>query len=810
MSDGSRIANVPARRAIARWAFRLFRREWRQQLLVLSLLVTTVGGAVAGITIAENATSDAPGAFGTASAMATLENSDNAGAQQAILAARQRFGTIDVIAHRPITIPGTVQRLDLRDTDPNGTYTKHMAVLRAGRYPVADGEIALTPHAAAVLGVQPGGSVELDGRREQVVGLVENSGQLSDQFALFAPGTMPAVDGYTLLFKTSGGPGRTDAVGSGGQNTRLQIEVYGSNRQSVVATVVALATVAMALVALVAAVGFVVIAQRRLRQLGLLAAIGASSRHVRMVTIANGTIVGVVAAVAGSALGIAGWMLAAGAIESAADHRISRFAVPWPLIGIVAVLAVAMATLAAWWPARSAARVPVMTALSGRPPRPLPVHRSLIVAAVLVGGGATAIYLSQPTTDHVHVPLLITGLIATVFGSVFVSPAAVQSFGRIARWLPFAPRLALRDLARYQARAGAALAATSLALGIAAATIGIANASIDRHHPANLSKAELLIRQGPSPDIAHGPSQTSDDVGTLDRNAATIAAAMGADLKATPLSYAFPSSSANAGGNPPVSLGREDGPHSIEFVGVPFVATPEVLGLYGIDPSAAFGVDLLTVRPQTVLLIGGGRPDGGSAASFRAVGLPNYDDAPNTLITPAAMQRLGYVAVRGAWIVESRTSLTSSQIDAARRAAAAVGLQVETYTDPDHVGAVRTGATVIGGMLALAIVAMAVGLIRSEQAADLRTLTATGAESRTRRALAATTAAALAFAGAVLGIAGASIAIVTAFHARLYRLVPLPLTELAWLIVGIPAIAAGIGWLLAGREPKGFSRRPLD
>ena len=36
---------VPARRAVARWAWRLLRREWRQQILVLALLTLTVAAA---------------------------------------------------------------------------------------------------------------------------------------------------------------------------------------------------------------------------------------------------------------------------------------------------------------------------------------------------------------------------------------------------------------------------------------------------------------------------------------------------------------------------------------------------------------------------------------------------------------------------------------------------------------------------------------------------------------------------------------------------------------------------------------------
>ena len=43
---------VPARRAVSRWAWRLFRREWRQQLLVLSLIVVAVAATVVGAAVA--------------------------------------------------------------------------------------------------------------------------------------------------------------------------------------------------------------------------------------------------------------------------------------------------------------------------------------------------------------------------------------------------------------------------------------------------------------------------------------------------------------------------------------------------------------------------------------------------------------------------------------------------------------------------------------------------------------------------------------------------------------------------------------
>ena len=374
---------------------------------------------------------------------------DAATAQSGIAAARARYGTVDVVAHATVAVPGSTQRLDVRDEDPNGAYTPPMLALRDGRYPTVAGEVALTRDIARSLNGEIGSTVTLGPTTASVVGIVENPAELDDEFALVAPGTMTAPASYTVLARPEGPDGEVPA-GLPGQ-VGFQVRGAAAQEQAVVATVLAAVTLAMALVGLIAAAGFVVVAHRRQRQLGLLAAIGATERNVRLVMIANGAIVGVVAATVGTAAGIAGWVLAAPAVETAAAHRIDRFDLPWGLIGAVVGLALMVSTVAAWWPARTASRLPVMAALSGRPARPQPVHRSLLLAVVLVGGGVTAIALAQPRSEHVQPVLLIVGLLAVVIGAVFTAPGAIRAVGALASRLPFAPRLALRDLARYQA-----------------------------------------------------------------------------------------------------------------------------------------------------------------------------------------------------------------------------------------------------------------------------------------------------------------------------------------------------------------------
>ena len=119
-------------------------------------------------------------------------------------------------------------------------------------------------------------------------------------------------------------------------------------------------------------------------------------------------------------------------------------------------------------------------------------------------------------------------------------------------------------------------------------------------------------------------------------------------------------------------------------------------------------------------------------------------------------------------------------------------------------------ATAAGALLALAILAMTVGLIRGESAGDLRTLTAAGATSGIRRTLTATTAGALALLGAILAVAGAYVVLVALWHDDLGYLSAVPVLYLALAIIGVPLAAAAAGWLVAGREPPAIARQAIE
>ena len=171
------------------------------------------------------------------------------------------------------------------------------------------------------------------------------------------------------------------------------------------------------------------------------------------------------------------------------------------------------------------------------------------------------------------------------------------------------------------------------------------------------------------------------------------------------------------------------------------------------------------------------------------------------------------VGIEG-WLIQVPNGLTATQVTNAQRTAAAAGMGVETRNSIPSLAQIIDAATLFGIVLAIGILGLSVGLVRSEAARDLRTLSATGAGGSTRRAITATTAGALAFTGAVVGIVGGYLAAIGFFRSNsldgLSSLTSIPVTNLLVILVGMPLAATVLGWLLAGRDPGGIARQPLE
>jgi putative ABC transport system permease protein len=815
---------APARHAVARWAWRLFKREWHRQALILILLMVAIAATDIGLGVASNASNlKADPSFGTANTIINLDGSDPALAAD-ISAIQSRFGPVDVIAHQTVPIPGSVSSVDIRSENPYGPFDHVTVRLDHGHYPTGPGEVAVSGDVAQTLGLHVGSLWSAGSRSLRVVGIVENPLNLDDQFALVAPGGASPPGRVDLLLNTTTGSVQGFRLPSG---SGLGMEQRGAGNQLQGETVIlVLGTLGLIFVGLMAVAGFTVMAHRRMRALGMLGSLGASDRHIRIVMLVNGAAVGATAAILGTAVGLAGWLAFVPTLQSLAGHRIDRFSLPWWAIAAAMVLTVATAVLSAWWPARAMARLPVVAALSGRPPRPQPAHRFAALGGALLAGGLVLLSFA----DQRRVAFIIGGTVATVVGLLFLAPLAIRALATLASRTTVSVRLALRDLARYQARSGAALGAVTLAIGIAA-TIALSAAAAETPTSAgNLPADQLLFRTtqvGNDGGTGPIPPLTSDQLQSATTQVDKLATALHASSvlpldeaydPRSPLEQAQPGSPA---GYQTASLAQitTNGPgEQINAVRTLYVATPAVLDHYGIPAtkedrpadvvaydSHLDGLQIFTPRNS---------PGPAAVASHPNIQvlpqLPRYSSDPGALITVRTMQELGLQAIPAGWLIQTAHPLTAAQISAARAAAAATGLYVETRHAQKTLAPLRNWSTAAGVLLALGVLSITVGLIRSETANDLRTLTATGAAARTRRGLTGATAGALALLGSLLGTAGAYAALLVWHRSDLSPLGRIPVANLLFILIGLPGLAVIGGWLLAGREPPVIARQPLE
>jgi putative ABC transport system permease protein len=821
--QGSRASGgTAARRAVMHWAWRLFRSEWRQQLLMLALIIAAVAALFVAAAVATNNPTPANVGFGSAQDLASFEGKVPHLAATVVSLGR-RFGRVQVVENETLTVPGTTQTYQLRAENSRGPFIGPLLSLVSGRYPAKASESAMTQSVASAFDLHIGSNWTVAGVTRTVVGIVEDPLDTLDEFALVVPGQVRSPSDTELLFDAPGVS--PDLIGPDVEDLSQASSHNVINPETIIAVV---AVLGMVLIALVSVGGFMVLAQRRLRSLGLLAANGATSNHLRLVVRTNGAIVGVVGTVIGGVIGLVLWLISRPTIERTGHHVIGPFHLPWIVIGPAMALAVVATYLAAGGPARTVAAVPVHEALSGRPMPPRKVRFSVLpglaffVIAFVLLSFASVSGQASPNT-----PFLILGLIALVPSVILLAPFCLALAAHLGRFLSIGPRLALRDLYRYRARSGAAMAAISVAVLVAVVTAAAASLRYDQYLDyagPNLAPNEVVVHlvPPPHPPPLAEPSQVSKLIAALDARVHEIATALGAKSTLELLqTYAILQHAAS---------GRN-------WEGAIYVATPQLLRAFGIKPSAISpSTDILTWRPgiaglsRMQLVLGNG--DGGAPSDqyfpcpqsscmwnptiqYVPV-LPSGTAAPNTLITEHAIRTLHLKTLLAGWFVVASQPPTATQIRNARSIAAEGSwLSVETKSSVPPGYEVIDLATVFGIVLALAILAMTIGLIRSETAGELRTLTATGASGWTRRAITAATAGALGFFGAVLGTFTAYVGFVAFMRSDTLNggesalFTTMPVNNLLEILVAMPIAAAVIAWLLGGREPRALTRQVI-
>ncbi len=623
---------------------------------------------------------------------------------------------------------------------------------------------------------------------------------------------------------------------------------------AVVATAVAVGLTLLQ-IALLAGPALAVGARRNQRMLAVVVSTGGERKHARRIVLANGLVVGLVASAvaavlgAAAAAGLVSWLLRRQLMTApGVDVHVLD------LVGLVLVGGLT-AMAAALVPARQAARLDVVAALTGRRPAES-VRRHVPVLGALAAAVGIAMSVWGAATRSTVV--LVLGIALTQVGLVALSGAVVVLASRPARRLGLAPRMALRDAARQRGRTAPAVAAVMAAIAGGLAALVFVG-SQDAHD-----------RAAYQPNLALGAAQvfvTGGD-GTLSAAPAELAAAERALRETLPVDTVVPSVRLVTDGTQvvlqpfpapgqacPLPTDREPTRAEIAAAdsdprcrprplpaGVTSTGFGDLVDGDGRLLTAVAGpqdpADVATLRAGKVLLpdatnlwpdgtvrlapvdpTGTAQPSVDDAVSLPAAVAQGAHRTGGLVVPPSLVGRLAGVAAATEGVVATTTRVPDGD-EADRLQAAVEDLAVAgtaySLVERGYVSTYGYGLlALVGAALVVALVGSltAVGLARAESRQDASTLAAVGASPGLRRRLAAAQAGVVVGLGTALGtVAGALMGwclvrlqgeaagvqtaggVVTFEGTGSWDLV-VPWPFVAALLLGIPALAVGLAFV---------------
>jgi len=775
-----------------------------------------------------------------------------------------------------------------RTVDASGELAGTVLVL-SGEAPRGPGEVGLGLPLATSLGVKVGDAIDVVVEESPVTARVTALTSAAESQLVAAPGTFPLTSATASWFVLGETPVTWDdvvALNEAGLTvlsrdvlahppSRDAVPYYRytshwpSETTQVAVQVGLVAALAVLEVVLLVGPAFAVGARRQSRSLALVAATGGTRRDLRRIVLAGGVVIGLGASVLAVALGVLGAAVAV--LWPRRDPYVAfpNLVVP-PWLAALVLAGTLVAVLAAWLPARSAARVDVVAALAGRRsearPRAVVGVLGLAVAALgvplAVHGGRTG-----------SLVLATTGSVAIVLGLVAASGLVIGATGVLARRAGVASRIALRDLSRQRRRTAPAVAAILGA--IAAATAGaVFTAAEAQQYDASwqpeVDEGIVMVRLSPYGDGHLGTPETAAAVTVaiqqVDPGArlATLGVALPAEPPG-PLAwwglYPAPDESQVC----PWYLGEDtSAQEQAEYADDPRCAEAgSSLGTWSNSTLRASTGPLsgLLVDDGTALALLAGDGAARAAADLAAgkvvvsgstslwrdgtVRLTIQDEASrsepvatlpgalttselsifsDTIAPPSAIAQITGLELRVTphavlaapsrpWTAEQRARLTTA-VDAIDEQAV-VRVETRPERDVSLEVLVLVGAA---GLLALAATWIASGLAAVESRADLATLAAVGAAPRVRRRVAGLQSGFLTLTGVAPGILGglavgwalvAASAALGTDHAdpRWQMVVPWPV--LAAALLGLPLLAGGTTALFTpARLP--LTRRPTE
>lgn len=748
---------------------------------------------------------------------------------QAYAKVRTRYGILDT---------------ELRELDTANPLTKGLLTLDRGRLPRAAGEVIATNAFLEDSGYFVGSTVTPRESRVsyKIVGAYEMPASLKQAQLLAPPGSLIAPLDRTL--QEAGGSGvhaqQSYLVKVGGEgftwnmvkqaNAKgLLVEsravllhppadsdvplyqqepkdtwgrgaLLGATELAILSTVVGLA---MLEICLLAGPAFAVGARRSRRQLGLVGANGGDRRHIRAIVLSGGLVIGAAAAVVGTVIGVGLTLGLRPVLEETIGERFGGFDVrPLELLAI-GLLAVLTGLLAAIAPAVTASRQTVLASLTGR----RGVRRANRVLPVLgliaiTGGAAIALYGS---VSKMGSTVVAGGSAIAELGVVALTPTLVGLFGRIGRWLPLSPRLALRDAVRNRGRTAPAVAAV---LAAVAGTVAVAT----YQHSKEVQARSEYIAQLP---YGAGFMEANDSSAFRDVPAMreALSKQLPLDVRADVERVAVgkpgcaPYSSAPGCGQVEIVVPKDqrcplytakNGPSSFSLeqrkelrndwrckenrlgIQVPLVVADEkLLSVLAVtDPGAASALkagkavsfsrqnvqnDKVTVRLITKTdaprqEFEAGEPAPGEDKVFPAYQLPDSAKGYGVelVLPPSAAKSAGLITAPFGSYFTLDGEASSEQRQRLDGALDQLGADASVRIEKGYQGndsLAMLALTVFAGLVTIGAAGIATGLAQADAEADLKTLAAVGAAPRVRRTLSGFQCGVVALMGVVLGSA---------------------------------------------------------
>jgi len=817
------------------------RDVWRHRLrsaLVVALIALPVAAMVAGIVLYRTTTpSDDRSTIaqmGRADLLAS--NATRADVERYLPAGSRVEQVIFEDAH--LVLPGSRPGVSVRGMDIDGL-AAGMLTLVDGRTPKGSDEAAITRAVAELAQVAIGGRLELDdGRSATVVGIVENPMYLRDRAVLVEP-TTPTSDKSSITWLV-GLPAGVDPEAivqasidplTGAAQIPIQSRhsggLRGLNEDSTSPTILILGSLALVESALIASAAFAVSIRRRQRELGLLAATGATPRQLAAIVLLEAAVLGAVACVAGLVVGIAGVVGISPWLDELTQRRNPPLVLDLVGIGGPMVVGFLAALIAAIVPGRTVARVPVLLALSGRRPAQAPARRTLwlglgvvALAAALTIMGATVAFAGDSSVRYL---LLIGGAVLSTLGFGACGPWLLERLDAFASRLPLSGRIAFRDTARARSRSSPIV--TAILAGCAAAiALGAWQTSRDEESLAGWVPslyADQLALNGP--DAFAAGEVLRDEPGVV---------------AGTPIPYLAFADDPNVLVNYQLSDAVDDEGHLINLLDQcgncnpgafqpyevyrPAPATPEVLAMAG---ASAYAADLAAGRAvvltnrvssasRLVIVVQRDPEDPRSiertTVPIRLVRVPVPGGTlPGLFLPDATARQLGLVDPAGSpgyetapYVLRYDHPVTDADLAHAQDVASRY-VDTNAYVDT---APVRQGAEfrilIIALVLlfAVSVTGIAIALGEAESRQEQRSLLAIGADPRLRRRIAAARAAVMSLMAGLLAVPAGLLPIWGIFVSRGSALA-VPTIEIAGAVLVLPVLAVLSSWLLSRPIP---------